>query len=314
MIPLRIVLLGGTGFVGRALAQRLAADGHDLRILSRNPGAHRDRLLPPGAELRQCNVYDPAALRAGIAGCDAVVNLVGILNEAGDDGRGFQRTHVELTKSVIEACEAAGVRRLLQMSALNAGRGQSHYLASRGEAEALVRASSLQWTIVQPSVIFGAGDGLFTRFASLLRTFPVLPLARAGCRFAPVFVGDVVAAMERALVDPAAVGQTYELYGPQVFTLREIVQMTARQLGLARWIVPLPDVLGRAQAFVCDFVPGKPFSSDNYRSLLSDSVGGVDGLHRLGLVPTPVGDVLPEMLGHGEDRQARLDRYRAAAH
>ena len=314
MIPLRIVILGGTGFVGRSLAQRLAADGHDVRVLSRNQGKHRERLLAPGTRLRECNVHDPVMLRAAFAGCDAVVNLVGILNESGDDGRGFRRAHVELTRTVIEACEATGVRRLLQMSALNAGRGSSHYLASRGEAEALVRASSLQWTIFQPSVLFGVGDGLFTRFAALLRTTPVLPLARAGCRFAPVFVGDVVAAMARSLTDPAAVGETYELYGPQVFTLREIVAMAARQMGLRRLVVPLPDILGRAQAFAFDFVPGTPISSDNFRSLLCDSVGGVDGLHRLGIVPTPIADVLPEILGHAEDRQARLDRYRAAAH
>jgi NADH dehydrogenase len=314
MIPLKLVLLGGTGFVGRALVQRLAADGHDVRVLSRNPAAHRDRLLAPGAELRQCNVYDPVMLRAAFAGCDAVINLVGILNEKGDDGSGFRRTHVELTRTVIDACQATGTRRLVQMSALNAGRGRSHYLASRGEAETLVRASGLDWTILQPSVLFGDGDGLFTRFAALLRAFPVVPLARAGCRFAPVFIGDVVEAMVRALQDPAAIGQTYELYGPDVFTLREIVRMTARQLGLRRLVIPLPDVLGRAQAFACDFVPGKPFSSDNFRSLQSDSVGGVDGLHRLGIAPTRIADVLPDLLGDTGDRQARLDRYRAAAH
>jgi NADH dehydrogenase len=314
MIPLKLVLLGGTGFVGRALAQRLAADGHAVRVLSRNPAAHRDRLLAPGTELRQCNVHDPQALRAAIAGSDAVINLVGILNEKGDDGSGFRRAHVELARTVIAACQAAGTRRLLQMSALNAGRGRSHYLASRGEAEALVRDSGLDWTIFQSSVIFGEGDGLFTRFAALLRSLPVLPLARAQCRFAPVFIGDVVEAMVRALRDPAAIGQAYELYGPDVFTLREIVRMTADQLGLRRLVVPLPDLLGRAQALACDFVPGKPFSSDNFRSLLSDSVGGVDGLHRLGIAPTRVADVLPDLLGDTGDRQARLDRYRATAH
>lgn len=314
IVPLRIVLLGATGFVGRALCQRLTAEGHDVRILSRNLAKHFDRLLPPGARLRECNVYDPVMLRAAFAGCDVVVNLVGILNEPRDDGRGFRRAHVELTRTVIEACEAAGVRRLLQMSALNAGRGKSHYLASRGEAEALVRASSLAWTVFQPSVMFGVGDGLFTRFAALLRASPVLPLACPNSRMAPVYVGDVVEAMVRALDDPAAIGHVYELYGPQVFTLREIVKMTARQMGLRRLVVPLPDVLGRAQAFVFDFVPGKPFSSDNYRSLQSDSVGGVDGLHRLGIAATPVGDLLPEILGGADDRQARLDRYRATAH
>jgi uncharacterized protein YbjT (DUF2867 family) len=314
MIPKNVVLLGGTGFVGRALADRLRVDGHGVVVLSRNLARHRDRLLAPGAVLRECDVHDPAQLRAAIEGSDAVVNLVGILNERGDDGRGFHRAHVELARSVLAACEQAGVRRLLQMSALNAGRGDSHYLKSRGEAEALVKASGLDWTIFQPSVIFAPGDGLFERFGGLLRVLPVLPLARAGCRFAPVYLGDVVEAMARALVDPATVGQTYELYGPDTVTLAGLVRMAARQMGLHRLVLPLPDGLGRVQALVGDFIPGKPFSSDNYRSLRTDSVGGVDGLARLGIEPTRMAAVLPDILGDADARQVRLDHYRATAH
>ena len=311
MTALKLVVLGGTGFVGRALVSRLARDGHQVRVLSRNLATHPLRMLPPGVELRELDVYDPQALQAAFAGQDAVINLVGILNEAGDSGRGFRRAHLELTRQVIAACQLAGVRRLLQMSALNAGRGASHYLTSRGEAEAAVRASGLDWTIFQPSVIFGPGDGLFTRFAGLLRLARVLPLARAGARFAPVCLDDVVEAFRRALADAGSIGQTYELYGPDVSTLADIVRLTARQLGLRRLVVPLPDVIGRVQAFVFDFVPGKPFSSDNYRSLLTDSVGGVDGLHRLGIVPTRVAERLPDILGHADDKQARYARYRA---
>ncbi|MGH8029708.1 MAG: complex I NDUFA9 subunit family protein, partial [Arenimonas sp.] len=188
-----------------------------------------------------------------------------------------------------------------------------HYLASRGESEARVKSSPLAWTIFQSSVIFGPGDGLFARFGGLLGWLPVLPLARAGCRFAPVYLGDVVEAMVRVLEDPASIGQTYELYGPDTYTLADLVRLTARQRGLRRWVLPLPDVLGRLQALAADFIPGKPFSSDNYRSLGSDSVGGIDGLHRLGITPTPVGAVLPEILGDPDARQKRLDRYRATA-
>jgi NADH dehydrogenase len=314
MRPLKVVVLGGTGFVGRALADRLRADGHAVVIPSRNLARHRDRLLAPGVQLRECNVHDPAMLRACLAGTDAVVNLVGILNERGDDGRGFRRAHVELTRSVIAACGQTGVRRLLQMSALNAGRGDSHYLRSRGEAEALVKASGLDWTLFQSSVIFAPGDGLFERFGNLLRWLPVLPLARAGCRFAPVYLGDVVEAFARALSDPATIGQSYELFGPDTYTLAELVRMTARQMGLRRWVLPLPDAIGRVQALVGDVIPGKPFSSDNYRSLRTDSVGGIDGLARLGIEPTRVAAVLPDILGDADARQVRLDHYRASAH
>lgn len=312
MTPLKIVILGGTGFVGRHLVARLAADGHAVTLLSRNLACHGNRLLPPGVELREVDVYDPTVLRDSFTGCDVVVNLVGILNERGDSGRGFRRAHVELTKLVIAAMQLAGVRRLLQMSSLNAGRGQSHYLKSRGEAEAAVKASGLDFTIFEPSVIFGHDDGLFCRFAQLLKLAPVMPLARAGAKFAPVYVNDVVEAFVRALGNRKTFGEVYELYGPDVFTLADIVRMTARARGLSRLVVPLPDPVGRLQAFAFDFVPGKPFSSDNFRSLLTDSVGGIDGLHRLGITPTRVAARLPEILGHVDDRQARYGRYRAA--
>jgi NADH dehydrogenase len=311
MMPLRVCVLGGTGFVGHALVKRLAADGHSVTVLSRNMALHPERLLPPGVMVRETHVYDPDDLQIQFAGMDAVINLVGILNERGDNGRGFRRAHVELTQFVVSACRQAGVRRLLQMSSLNAGRGRSHYLKSRGEAEAVVKASGLRWTIFEPSVIYGIGDGLFTRFGQLLRLAPVMPLARADAKFAPVFIGDVVEAFRRALAAPRSVGEVYELYGPEVFTLAEIVRMTARQLGMRRWILPLPDALGRLQALAFDHVPGKPFSSDNFRSLLTDSVGGIDGLHRLGIEPTRVAKILPDILGHGNDKQARYARFRA---
>lgn len=312
MTQLKIIVLGGSGFVGRLLVKRLAAEGNSVTVLSRNLGSHADRLLPPGVSLREMDVFDPEALRQAFAGADAVVNLVGILNESGDDGSGFKRVHVDLTRQVITACQASGVRRLLQMSSLNAGRGTSHYLKSRGEAEAAVKASGLDWTIFEPSVIFGVGDGLFSRFAALLKLAPVLPLACADAKFAPVFVGDVVEAFVRSLRDRRTFGEVYELYGPDVFSLKQIVQMTARQLGLKRLVVSLPDFLGRLQGLVFDFVPGKPFSSDNFRSLKVDSVGGIDGLHLLGITPTRVAQELPDMLGNLDDRQTRLARYRAA--
>jgi NADH dehydrogenase len=310
---MKITLLGATGFVGRVLLARLAQEGHQLTVLSRNPNAHLVRLLPPGTRVVTGDVYDPELLRAHFAGADAVINLVGILNESGDNGRGFHRAHVALTKLVIAACQLAGTRRLLQMSSLNAGRGDSFYLKTRGEAEAAVKQSGLDWTIFQPSVIFGIGDGFFCRFAELLKLAPVLPLAKARTRFAPVYVGDVVEAMRRALHSRSTVGQVYELYGAEVFTLGELVRMTAKQLGLKRVVVPLPDAAGRLQGFAFDFVPGKPFSSDNYRSLKLDSVGAIDGLHQLGIEPTRIGQQLATILGSPAQKQPRYDRYRGAA-
>lgn len=312
MKPRRIVVFGGTGFVGRRLIPRLLEDGHDLVVPSRNRTRQRELYVLPGVELINADIYAQAELERLLDGADVAINLVGILNEKGRDGAGFHKAHISLTEKIIAACRSSGTHRLLQMSALNAGRGSSHYLYSRGVAEARVKASGLDWTLFQPSVIFGPDDGLFERFASLLRFTPVLPLARAHTKFSPVYVGDVADAFAAALTQAKTRQQTYELYGPEVMTLTEIVQYTAHCLGLHRWVLPLPDTLARIQAAVMDFVPGKPFSTDNFRSLLLDSVGGIDGLYQLGVDKTPIEAVIPAQLVQSQ-RQQRLDRFRRTA-
>lgn len=305
----RVVVLGGTGFVGRALCEKLARRGYDVVVLSRNVASHREAPLPSRVRVVDADVYDAERLAKHFTGAYAVVNLVGILNETGRDGAGFKRAHVDLTRIALGAAVAAHVPRWVQMSALNAGQGDSHYLKTRGEAELLVRASPLAWTIVRPSVIFGPGDGLFERFASLLGLLPALPLARADARFAPVYIGDVAEAIALALERDALVGEVLELGGPRVMTLGEIVKYTAQQIDATRLVVPLPNVFARMQAFAMDFVPGKPFSTDNYLSLAIDSIPHHDGFAKLGIKPTPVEAVVPEYLGRSKQRT--LDRYRS---
>jgi NADH dehydrogenase len=264
----------------------------------------------PGVSVDNADVCDRADLIRHLAGADAAINLVGILNERGNDGSGFRKAHVELTETVIAACAASGVSRLLQMSALRAGEGDSHYLKTRGEAEARVKASPLAWTIFRPSVIFGFGDGLFCRFAKLLRIAPVLPLTRAGAKFAPVYVGDVAEAFARALVHKHTIGRVYELAGPRVIALGELVHWTAQMIGKRRLIIPLPDTLGFVQAWLGEWLPGKPISRDNFRSLKLDSVSDEDGLAALGIVATPMELVVPALL-RGQGRQQRYDTFRA---
>lgn len=290
-----IAILGGSGFVGRALVAKLLADGHRVRVLSRS--ADTRARTPAAAEHRVGDVYDAGFLREAFAGCDAAINLVGILNERGDDGRGFRKVYVELAETVLAAMRDTGVRRLLQMSALHAGDGESHYLKARGEAETLVRASGLDWTLLRPSVIAGPGDGLFCRFAQLLRLAPGLPLGRADARFQPVWVGDVAAAFAQSLADDATIGRSYDLVGPEVMTLGEIVHLTAKTKGWSRFVLPLPDLFGRLQAEVGEHLPGKPISRDNWRSLQRDSVSADNGLPKLGIAPTDVCAKLPEILG-----------------
>lgn len=308
MKSLRIVILGGTGFLGGSLVPRLAADGHRLLLLSRNRETHRQSTVGRNVTVVSADVYDPPTLRRHIAGADAVIHLVGILNESGRNT--FQRAHVELARLVVEACRDTGVHRLHLMSSLKAGQGSSAYLRSRGEAEALVKTSTLDWTIYEPSTIFGPGDGLVTRFDGLLRIAPVVPLPRPRAKMAPVYVGDVAEAIARAVADPSSVLRTYELYGPETWTLVDIVRAIRDAAGRRRMVLPMPDALGRLQAQVAQFVPGKPFTPDNFRSLLTDSVGQADGLAQLGIHPQRLSAWLPRLLGPSV-RQRRLDEARA---
>jgi NADH dehydrogenase len=299
--PRTFGIAGGTGFVGQELIFRLARAGHTLRVLTR-ANSHGYDLMPlPSVELVVGDVYSPDFLRRSIDGCDAVVNLVGILNERGFSGAGFRRAHVEFTAGLLRAIAQTRVPRLLHMSALNADAeyGRSHYLRTKGEAEALVRAAGagLDWTIFRPSVIFGPRDSLTNRFARLLRqTLGLLPLARAGARFAPIYVGDVTAAFSQALRGGATSHRSYELCGPEVLTLEQIVRVTAQAAQLPCHIYRLPDALARTQAAIMQLLPGKPFSTDNYRSLLTDSVCQRDGAGQLGLATASLGALAPTWL------------------
>lgn len=313
-----IGILGGTGFVGRTLANRLVRTGCRLRVLTRNREAHRENLiLLPGLDLVETNIHNPELLAQALSGCDAVINLVGILNERGRDGSGFRRAHVELARNLISACREKAIQRVLQMSALNASAtGPSHYLRTKGEAEDLLHeARDISVTSFRPSVIFGAGDSFFNRFAGLLQWTPVLPLACARARFAPVFVGDVVEAMARTLGDSAWYGRRLQLCGPSVYSLEQLVRYTAACAGMQRCIVPLPDALARVQARLFDYwligaFVDKPFSTDNYRSATLDSVCSCNDLEALGISPTALEGVVPMYLGHHTAR-ARYDRYRS---
>lgn len=296
----RVCLVGGSGFVGRHLCHQLAAEDIACRVLTRHPHRHRQLLTTPGLELRQVDVFDRAALAAALRDCDAVINLVGILNPGGDTG--FQRAHVDLVANILTAAADAGVSRMLHMSALqaDASEGSSAYLRSKGAGEALAHregnAVGIAVTSFRPSVIFGPDDSFINRFASLLRLPGPMPLACPEARFAPVYVGDVARAFCKALRDPASVDQHYDLCGPEQYTLQEIVAYIARQLGMRKTILPLPDWASRLQARLLQFAPGKPFTPDNYRSLQTPSVCHCNRLAELGIRPTPMDAVVPGYL------------------
>jgi uncharacterized protein YbjT (DUF2867 family) len=312
--PLNICVLGGTGFVGTELVSRLARDGHGVRVPTRRlvNGIHFKVL--PTVELVVANIHDSRVLGQLFAGTDVVVNLVGILNEHGRAT--FRAVHKDLATRVIEAMRAQRVRRLLHMSSLAAGaQAPSQYLRSKAEAEAQVRvaAATLDATIFRPSVIFGEGDTLTNRFARLLRTtHGLLPLARPGARFAPIYVDDVVEAFVHALADRSTVGKSLDLCGPDVMTLEQLVRLTARAANLPCHILPLPDFIAAIQGVVMGMLPGKPFSSDNYKSLTIDSLCKQNGCETLGLQPARMEAVVPGYLSD-HSLQSQLNRYRRSA-
>jgi uncharacterized protein YbjT (DUF2867 family) len=297
-----VCVLGGSGFVGRELVTQLVRAGHWVRVPTRNPQNVASLRVLDTAELRVANVHEPRILSQLFADCQAVVNLIGILNPRGRAT--FDLVHVALASKVMTAARGAGVRRVLHMSALGAAAdAPSQYLRSKAAAEAAVcavphpEAPHPSVTIFRPSVIFGPGDSLTNRFAHLLRlSGGVLPLARAGARFAPVSVFDVAAAFARVLDSPTLSGGTYELCGPEVMTLAEIVRVTAAVAGLPCRIVPLPDALARLQGALMGLLPGKPFSLDNFRSLTQDSLCRENGCAALGITPRPLLADLPTYL------------------
>ena len=298
--PMSICVLGGTGFVGTELVTRLVANGHWVRVPTRSPSHGQHLRVLATVELVTANIHDPRTLGQLLASMDAVINLVGILNQSGRAS--FHAVHVDLAAKVTAAARNAKVRRLLQMSAAGADRerGPSRYLRSKGEAEELIRAAAahLDFTIFRPSVIFGPRDSLANRFATLLRmSGGVMPLARSQARFQPVYVGDVTDAFILALDRPESIGETYELCGPDILTLEQLVRMTAAVAQLPCHILRLPDALGWLQAALLGLLPGKPFSLDNFHSLSVDSVCQRDGLARLGISPRHLMAVLPFYLG-----------------
>jgi NADH dehydrogenase len=270
----KVCVLGGSGFVGRHVISKLCEQGYEVLVPYRNINRAKHLSVLPTVSLVEADVHAPAVLKSLFQGVDAVINLVGILHE---HRRGaFQSAHVELPRKVVEACRAAGVKRLLHMSALGGDPdGLSRYQRSKGEGEALVLAShgdDLAVTVFRPSVIFGPEDSFLNLFARLLYWTPIFPLGSPNAKFQPVYVGDVAHAYVASLNNPATFGQRYELCGPTVYTLQELVEFVARVKGLKRTVMPLSDEMSSLQAMVLGLMPVKMLTHDNYLTLKTDAV------------------------------------------
>jgi NADH dehydrogenase len=285
-----VLVIGGAGFVGRYIVNQLVGRGCRVLVPSRRRAQARHLIMLPTCEVVEASVHDDATLQRLAAGQDAVINLVGILH--GTEAA-FERVHVALTRRILAACAGAKVHRYLHMSALGADpNGPSMYQRSKGRAEQAVRESTLAWTIFQPSVIFGAEDSFLNMFARLAAIAPVLPIGGAAVKFQPVWVEDVARAFVNSLDSEATVGKAYELAGPKVYTLRELVQFASGAAGHRRPVIALPDGIARLQARLMEFAPGEPLlSRDNLDSMKRDNVASRQPYApapELGITATPM--------------------------
>ena len=283
-----ILLIGGNGFVGRVLAAQLQLAGYSVLIPSSHPSTGRELRMLPKVHVEQANIHEFDALQslcARIKPHGAVINLVGVLHDrpAQPYGKAFQSAHVELPKNIITAMQLHGLKRYLHMSALGAdSKGPSMYQRSKGDGELAVKASNLNWTIFRPSVIFGAQDQFINLFMKLTKLFPLMPLANHQAKFQPVSVDDVAGAFVKALHLPQTIHQSYDLVGPKVYTMQEIVELAKRKVKTSCWIIPVPDFVGYLQALAFEFLPGPTLMSrDNIASMQLPNIlpdNGIDAL------------------------------------
>jgi len=307
----RVLVLGGTGFVGRHVVANLVTAGHRVVVPTRRRERGKHLILLPTVDVVERDVHEPRTLRQLVGDADVVVNLVGILHERGRAT--FARAHVELARNLIDACQRAQVRRLVHMSALGADvDAPSRYLRSKGEAQALVESSALDWTVFRPSVIFGRGDAFLGLFAKLVRWMPVVFLAAPKAKFQPVHVVDVAACLAQATQDDATIRKRYALCGPNVYSLRELVAYVAETTGHVRPIVGLGPSLSKLQARVLELSPIPLMTRDNLASMSVDNVCAEPFPPVFGIVPGALEAIAPSYLAPDAIR-SRFDGYRERA-
>ena len=314
----KVLLLGGSGFVGTYIANRLSQRGVEVTIPTRRRERTKALIIQPNVEMPEVNINSEETLVELMRGKDAVINLVGILHSRDvvlPYSKDFAEAHVELPKKIVAACKKAGVRRLLHMSALGADpKGPSEYLCSKGDGEAIVMAAKgdLDVTVFRPSVMFGLGDSFLSMFANVLRKLPFFPLGFGQARFQPVWVADVADAFVDSLGNPATFGQAYDLVGPKVYSLRELVDYTAELVGSTARVVPLSEGWAYLQAGLMWLSPKPMMSPDNLRSMQVDSV--CDGKCNLPADwrPTALESIAPTYIARNTPK-GKLDRFRYRA-
>lgn len=304
-----ICIIGGSGFVGRAIVKAAREQGHDITIACRHPERARD-LMVEGARLVKADVVDGYGLDEAVQGADCVISLVGILFEKGRQS--FEAAHVRGTEHLLAACERAHTPQYLHMSALGADAASaSVYARTKAAAEERVQQSGLNWTIFRPSVIYGAGDSFFNRFRQL-STFPlILPVIGGDTRFQPVWVEDVARAFVASIGNRHTTKQTYELGGPKVYTMRELLAMFMQAMGRQRLLLSVPRPVAGIMASLLQFLPTPPLTPDQLRLLQRDNTVDGRAFPKVFGKPAALEEVLPTLLDtRSAHLQQRLDRHR----
>lgn len=314
----KVLLLGGSGFVGTYIANRLSQRGMEVTVPTRRRERTKALIIQPNVEMPEVKINSEETLVSLMQGQDVVINLVGVLHSRDVQlpySEDFAEAHVELAKKIVAACKKAGVRRLVHMSALGASpKGPSEYLRSKGDGEAIVMAAQgdLDVTVFRPSVIFGLGDSFLSMFAGVLRNLPFFPLGFGHARFQPVWAADVADAFVDSLNSPATFGQAYDLVGPKVYTLRELVDYTASLVGSTARVIALPEGLAYLQAGLMWLAPNPLMSPDNLRSMEVDSVCDSNCKLPANWKPTALEAIAPTYIAHNTPK-GKLDRFRFRA-
>ena len=315
-----VLVIGGSGFLGQAVCNQLAKAGYRITVPTRRYDKAKHLLTLPTCQIIEANIHDRATLGKLVTGQHMVVNLLGVLHskQGKPYGQGFRVNHVEFPKALCTAMSKHGVKRIVHISALGVGiqnPAPSMYLRSKTDGETVVKDSGLAWTILRPSVVFGREDNFLNTFASLSTIFPVIPLAGASARFQPVSVGDVAKAVMACVEDQGKDTQhnTYDLVGPEIFTLKELVQLSARAVGKKPVVFGIPEFAAKFQAFLMELAPGEPLMSrDNVDSMKIDNVRTAGKVF-----PLPSYECL-SVVAHeylrAKNLPSDLDEFRARAH
>jgi uncharacterized protein YbjT (DUF2867 family) len=309
----QVAVIGGAGFVGSSIVSKLDAAGYQVKVLTRHRERAKHLILLPHVQVMTCNVSDDAALTTCLTGCDAVINLVGILHESQHST--FEMLHHQLPRRIAKVCSHLGIKRLLQMSALQAAsNAPSQYLRSKAQGEAALSRfkQSINITIFQPSVIFGRDDQFLNLFAKLIKYLPVIFLAKPEAKFQPIWVEDVATIFVNSLQNDDTYAETYELAGPAIYSLRKLVEKVMQVMHKHRTIIGLGDRLSYLQAWLMEWLPIKLMSRDNVRSMEVDNVSATPMAKTVAIPLTPLDAVIPTYIQNQTPR-ALYDQYRAAA-